>query len=206
MAGFSLHPTLSIPWVWASPDIAMRIWRASFVVCAVVLSIAWFGIWTWPTPNQATPIPDFIDGTNVTQTDLWNTFPFGYTVFSRGTGQQWRYEKFTSDKYQFDIDPKSVGIEPNFSKGTVTWTIPLKGNPPAGQPGLRLEDSLARVEAPLTPKVATRVMRMHLMPGEQPELYVSTLSNDQRFPVFALGYRIPMPPSESTPDMAASPH
>src|SRR5207302_7981452 len=36
------------PWIWSSPVMALRLWRARLVLCAVALIVARFGIWTWP--------------------------------------------------------------------------------------------------------------------------------------------------------------
>src|SRR5947199_6218072 len=48
LTGFLLHPVLSIPWIWSPSDPALRVWRASLLLSVVVLSVAYFGIWTWP--------------------------------------------------------------------------------------------------------------------------------------------------------------
>jgi hypothetical protein len=75
MTAFILHPALSIPWAWATPILAMKIWRVCLIASAVLLGVTWFGIWTWPdlatygTPN---PISTQIasSGTLLTATDL----------------------------------------------------------------------------------------------------------------------------------------
>jgi hypothetical protein len=48
-----LHPTLSIPWVWGTPILAMKVWRICLLVSIVLLSVSWFGVWTWPKSQEA---------------------------------------------------------------------------------------------------------------------------------------------------------
>jgi hypothetical protein len=52
MTALILHPALSIPWVWGSPILAIKIWRVCLVVSTIVLGVSWFGIWTWPPESQ----------------------------------------------------------------------------------------------------------------------------------------------------------
>lgn len=88
MLGLCFHAALSLPWVWSSTNAAMTIWRVAFVICAVVLSVGWFGIWTWPspfTPTKKNPnvllasqiqelkaLQDFIGGKD--EDELWQLF------------------------------------------------------------------------------------------------------------------------------------
>lgn len=48
LAGLLLHPALQVPWIWSSPDLAVRVWKVALATCFVILLVSGFGIWTWP--------------------------------------------------------------------------------------------------------------------------------------------------------------
>ena len=107
------------------------------------------------------------------------------------------------DKLQFKIDPDNVHATPDFSKREVIWTVGLTS-------ATKLTTGMNYYENQLNRSVPMKVGKVYrldqLFEPSQPRIWVVTLGDNQRFPVFALGFRIsqePTPPSP-TPDKEAS--
>jgi hypothetical protein len=166
-------------------------------------------------PPLSIPPSETVDGKQILSARrLRDLFPFGYYVFSKKEGQ-WTYEATPeANRLQYHIDPKRVQIEPDFAKKTVHWKILLSAEAPNGQ-AFALQDNLVELTVPMTTRRGQSGEIVHpvfLLPffyqENQPSPFVVTLDDDQRFPVFTLGFRIPDKESTQlspTPNTAASP-
>jgi len=56
IAALLVFPALSIPWIQLAPETAIKVWRASLIICAILLAVTRFGIWTWPKPTEPASI------------------------------------------------------------------------------------------------------------------------------------------------------
>jgi hypothetical protein len=138
------------------------------------------------------PKTDFIDGTDVTHEELEKIFPFGYAVFYLNDKGQIDTHEFRNNLANWKIDWSSVKIEPNFSSVIVRFTMPeVDANPGTGSNlKIQVNNGLFIVDLQLK-KGAIRPIG--LMLGGNPVPYVAVLSDNERKPVFAIGFRIPTP-------------
>ena len=98
-----------------------------------------------------------------------------------------------------------VQKNPDFSKQTIAWNILVK-SAKKNVPGMEYYDQWLSTEVPLLPLCKAYSIEA-FVEANQPKPWVSTLSDDQRFPVFVLGFRIGKRTAQpsSTPDKEASP-
>jgi len=133
---------------------------------------------------------DFIKGTRVTYSTLDNTFPFGWVVFFLNQGERKTYEVDPAGRLKYKINWSDVVIEPNQLNRTVKWTIPNLG---ASGGSLNTSGSGNRIihECPMLDDLDFNYIVSEIVfdPNE-PKICIRTLSNDQRKPVFVLGFRI----------------
>jgi hypothetical protein len=130
---------------------------------------------------------DYLPGTKITQTQLLEAFPFGYAVLYMAKDKSFTYNVFKNGLFDWKIDFDQVKIEPDFSAGTVKWTMPMFFS--AG--GMTFNYSKVYTVSPF--KVGA-VGKLRIGGGKNdPGLFVTVLSTDQRSPVFAMGFRIGYP-------------
>ena len=135
------------------------------------------------TINRAAP-NETIPGTNATEQQIRDTFPFGYVIFSQ-RGGQWTYSPLPSDKMQFEGDWAHVSIIIDFPAKIVRWSLPEFRST-----NTNLQFTNLRVDNyPVALDRKVHVLALILVRG-QPMLCTATLSENQRFPVFVLGARI----------------
>jgi len=135
--------------------------------------------------------PDFIEGTRFTQKELSKLFPFGYAVFFYGENHILRNEIFKNGMMDWKLDVELVSITPDFNAGQVTWKLPGVGVQSQGTGDhIIINNMTLTVSLPLK-EGCIREAGMDF--GNNPVLYVMTLSEDQAKPIFALGFRIPSP-------------
>jgi hypothetical protein len=159
-------------------------------------------IWRWIFPAEPTvqPVkvtnfeptkPDFIPGTRATHAQMRNVFPFGYTIFSERDGR-WTYDARPSEKYQWSGNWSLVKITPDFSRKCVMWEIPSITAIKSGSQGANeYSNNWIFFSVPLIPNFITLVENP-VCPcfDNEPCLWVCTLNDDQRFPVFCIGFKI----------------
>lgn len=156
---------------------------------------------TEPQPRPAPaplPIEPFIEGTQTTYKRLSEAFPFGYAVFFYGQNKIIRNEIISNGLMDWKLDTDKVGIEPNFYTGMVTWTIPdvsITDSGPGGK--IIMNGSSFTLSFPMRRGVSHLA---GISNGNKPVMYVGTISDDQRRPVFVLGFRIPSQARDRRPD------
>jgi hypothetical protein len=136
-------------------------------------------------------MPDFIPGTRATHAQMRDTFPFGYAIFSERDGR-WSYDGRPSNKYQWSGNWSLVKITPDFSRKYVRWEIP---SITAIKSGLRGANEYSNNWVVFSAPIILNVRILVENPAcpcfdNEPCLWVCTLGDDQRFPVFSLGFRI----------------
>ena len=125
-----------------------------------------------------------IPGTNVTEQQVRDFFPYGYVIFSFRDGN-WTYSPLPSDKMQFTADWSKVTIIPNFGTGEAKWEVP---DVKSTNTSVHLQGySFGQDNVPLNPNQFW-IMQGLVFSG-QPVPVMGTLSDNQRFPVFVLGFR-----------------
>lgn len=130
---------------------------------------------------------EVIEGTNVTNAQLKSAFPFGYVVFSSRDGR-WQYSPLPSDKMEYTADWGKVRITPNFVKKIMKWTIPELNstNLPTAQ---IISSDVENAAIPLNEKEICRLAGfINIL--DQPQICLGTLNDNQKVPVFVLGFRI----------------
>ena len=141
-----------------------------------------------PKAAQGPPGP-VIEGTRFTQKRLSEIFPFGYAVFFFGQNRILRNEIFKNGMMDWKLDVNAVVIEPDFYSGSVQWTIPNVNAATDGSgPHVSVNGGTIKVAAPLKEGCARRG---GFLLANKPVLHVITLGDNQRTPVFAIGFRIP---------------
>jgi len=137
----------------------------------------------------ALPQPDFIEGTRYTQNRLNEIFPYGYVVFWYGQNHILRNQISKNGKQDWKLDVDAVSLDPDFDSGKVTWMLPSVNSTPEGfWPELTINGSTIHVTANLKEGFARQA---GFLVENKPMMYVMTLSDNQRTPVFAIGFRIP---------------
>jgi len=131
-----------------------------------------------------------IPGTETTTEVLDKFFPFGWIVCVGGDKRTFFPD--TRDVIQWDIPLGEIVFEPDFAAGTASFTIPYSKIfwPARGSSIEALSESL---DLPLK-KGMGRPSQFRSI--GQPGLHVVILSEDQRRPAFAFGFRIDAEPSE----------
>jgi hypothetical protein len=132
----------------------------------------------------------FIKGTHVTESDLDTDFPFGWVVFFLHQGEQTIHKVDPGGHLKYTINWDDVIIKPNQSDRTVEWTIPhfsvsgkSHGVDNTVQNAFKMLDDIEGVH----------FFYDFFFESDQPTMGVETLSNDQRNPIFALGFRVVKP-------------
>lgn len=167
------------------------IWIPYTAVCLALAPVVYV-IWRPQKPDsKVTPAiiavahqpPDYIEGTKFTHAQLHEMFPFGYTVIYFSGNRRFRDEVVRTAKLEWKLDVDNITIEPDFSAGTVRWTLPnvsTEGNLRLKVNRLTLYTKLQAGSGGTAPVYVRN----------QPGLYVLTLSDNQHSPVFLVGYRI----------------
>jgi len=153
-----------------------------------------------PTNNLVPSLPqelDYIDGTKCTHAELKEMFPFGYVVFSFREGR-WTFQPHSDGHLETKVAWENVKITPDFARRTVTWTIP---NISYSLPRTGLSGGRNAIENTFPLKVGKAYKDPGFVILGEPATYVAALSDNQRFPVFVLGFRIPpeMPEGQDRP-------
>jgi hypothetical protein len=126
-----------------------------------------------PSPVQTEP---FIEGTEYTQKQLETVFPFGYAVFWFGQNKILEYKVFKNGLMDWKVDVDQVVIEPNFSTGMVTWTIPnVDAVSTFNGPGVHMTTKNGSFIITGTLKKGF-MQRIGFNIGNQPIMYVATLN------------------------------
>jgi hypothetical protein len=145
-----------------------------------------------PSPQQAViiiPQPDYIEGTEVARKQLEQIFPFGYAIIYLNEENQKEIHEFRSKLSNWRINWDLVKIEPNFESGNVTFTTPnIDANAADKGSVLVMSNSTFVVNIRLQ-KGVSRVGPIQF--GAVPVPYFAILNDNQRKPVFAIGFRIP---------------
>jgi len=132
--------------------------------------------------------PDYLPGTDMTHSELSGVFPFGYAVIYPTENKRFRYDMFKNGKMDWNLDLDRIEIEPDFSRGTVTFQIhPISAE---GNTTMHFINSTFTIVCPLKNRVFRRAGFNF---GNNPVPHVAVLAGDQRNPVFAIGFRIPLP-------------
>lgn len=164
------------------------------VIAATMLGVVWLS--SNPATsheNSSNPIvllsqPDYIAGTSVERKDIEHLFPFGYAVLYPTDNKRYRYEVFNTGLAEWGINWTNTKIVPDVAKGTVEWEIAPEflTVPPRGR--VEFAHMLFHQVSPLKTGIGAPLL---LNAGaNQPRLYFLTLNDDQRSPVFAIGFRI----------------
>ncbi|MGD1088783.1 MAG: hypothetical protein ABR955_08680 [Verrucomicrobiota bacterium] len=136
--------------------------------------------------NVSTSNSDYIEGTDFTHKQLWNTFPFGYAIIHFGQNRIENYEIVTNGLMDWKIDLNHVIIKPNYFEGKVEWTIPhVSATSISG-----LDFNAGEMEAISDFKTGSLAAPGVLVAKNKPVLCIGTLNDNQRSPVFVIGYRI----------------
>ena len=148
-------------------------------------------------PPQITNVaePDYVEGTRFTHAELKDIFPFGYTIFYSDGNERFRYEVVTNGLLDWSIDLDNVKFEPDFSRGIVSLHIPplsAKGKNGATMDDVEMGDGSM-------PFKTGAIFKFPFVFANLPAVWVAVLSDNQRMPVFALGFRIPTPFDNPTP-------
>jgi hypothetical protein len=134
---------------------------------------------------------DYIGGTRFTHKKVREIFPFGYAVIYFSGEQRFRYETFRTGLIEWTLDWNNVKIEPDFSAATVHWTIPtvlIKGTNVHHGSTADLNVGAIETESVFKAGAMNRVGIVDFK--DDPVIYVGTLSDNQRSPVFVIGFRI----------------
>jgi len=181
-------------------------WILTVLILAVFAFLYFRASQSIPAPSQAPAQKDpFIEGTEYTQRQLSDVFPFGYAVFFYGQNMILQKKIFKNGIMDWTLDVDKVSIEPNFATGMVTWTIPGisattdASTPNHGGNSVYIHGDTIGYTTPIRRGFAEPAAGLYY--GNQPVPYVVTLSDNQRSPVFALGFRIPPkpPPKHKAP-------
>lgn len=145
----------------------------------------------------AVPQQDYIEGTEVTRKALDKFFPFGSVVFFYGQNRILRNEIFSNGMMEWTIDVAKVKIEPDFTTGKVKWEIPPVSIVSTNSK-LFIHQDFVNSKMIIMGELKNGAFAQGPFDfGNNPVLYVATLSDNQLHPVFALGYRIPTPDTSS---------
>jgi len=129
---------------------------------------------------------DLLPGTNVTEKQLREKFPFGYVVFAKRRAE-WMYRaNVDGPKWDLISVLTKTEINPDFSKGMVQWTLPelsIVDSKITGS-GILYEQTYQIHEG------YTMALRGILIKNV-PVPYVGVISADQLAPVYIVGFRIP---------------
>lgn len=158
-----------------------------------------------PAPVQPSPQNEqFIEGTDYTEKHLNEIFPFGYAIFFVGQNKPPEIQLFTNNLMNWTFDVKSVSIIPNSFTGKVEWRIPniaAVSDPSVASNGFGgVAHIHVGVEVVVTPFRRGFIGRANgfVNGNNQPNMYVGVLSDNQRLPVFTIGFRITTPEETST--------
>lgn len=160
------------------------------LLAASILSIAGF---QWHKRIPAEPLSGPIAGTEFKHSDVKHIFPYDYGLISLEEGKPLRHEEFRGETNKFlnwKIDWKHITAEPDVAAGKVVFGIPVRTDGPNLALSLGTGYTTLTITAQLkTGAMATPPVVFH----NKPVLYVCTLSDNQRKPVFAVGFRITSP-------------
>lgn len=129
----------------------------------------------------------------MTYEKLTEHFPFGWIVYALNEATT-TYDPIVYDKLIWDASWKQLKFECDFSKGTAMVTLPgdLQIITPDGKPVLATRNNSFRGTISLQPgsQSAFNGIRAGANMPSLPDLIILTLSNNQRKPVFAVGFRL----------------
>jgi hypothetical protein len=133
----------------------------------------------------AIPQPDYIEGTQFTRMLMDDRFPFGYAIFFVREGDKLVHEVSAAGRLQWDINWDNVKIEPDFAAQKVKWTIPQYR---AKNKSANFSIDAAAID--ITPfSVGNRACSGYLSLTD-PLPFLGILSDNQRSPVFIIGFRV----------------
>jgi hypothetical protein len=131
--------------------------------------------------------PNFIKGTKFTHERLTEFFPFGYTVIFYGENKRFKYEVSNNGLLDWTLNYEKLKIEPDFTNAKVKWTLSV----PAATEGTNT--TFTNTELSTTTSLEEgAVCRVHVFWANKPAPHVAVLGVDQKNPVFAVGFRIPL--------------
>ncbi len=132
-------------------------------------------------------LPDYFPGTQITRSRLREVFPFGYAVIFFGKSERERWEVWRTGKLEWKIDLDNIIIDPHPETDTVSWVIP-----PISAIGTNYHGEFHGVNLYVTSHFTPGSMENSgFVIADAPNIYVAVLGNNQRTPVFAIGFRIP---------------
>lgn len=134
-----------------------------------------------------------IAGTSVTYEKLTQLYPFGWIVYALNEATT-SYEPLVYDKLVWDASWKDVVFIPDFAHNKATVALPPNITfKVQGRSYMRFENILNVTDIDMDGSVYRS-----LIDGgpNQPCLHLSALSNNQRKPVFVIGFRIAAMPSK----------
>jgi hypothetical protein len=134
--------------------------------------------------------PAYIEGTDVTYKQLEELLPFGNAIFYYSENKRFTYQVFKNGLVDWQIDWDNVKIEPDFVAGTVKWTIPAPISIVGTNINIQMKGNSAAVG--VIPFKRDKIFSAGLLydSPNKPTLWIGTLSDDQRSPVFVIGFRI----------------
>lgn len=130
--------------------------------------------------------PEFIEGTRFTSKRLQDIFPFGHVVFFFGQNEILTHQVYKNGLMDWTFDVGEVSIEPDFYSRTVKWKIP-NVNTSGGQ--VSIDKGSITIKGPL--QVGCTYRAGVLLPNK-PVMHLMTIGDNQRKPVFVIGYRMPV--------------
>lgn len=161
----------------------------------VSISIGLIGVFVflYAVQHERPDLGEVIEGTKTTLADMDDAFPFGYIIFTIRDGVQTRLFRPESHLHWKVMDWEQIKISPDFANNTVEWTVPhisasLITN---GTTVQLLEDcKIGPQRVPMVLGKAFPLGGIVMMKETQPNIYVAMIGNNQRQPVFAMGFRI----------------
>ena len=167
----------------------------SALVAAIVLTTYGYRIHNHQLLEQVHH--DYVDGTTTERAELRTQFPFGYVVVRQSVDMEtWQPNPLNHIEWRIDWDKTT--INPDFATRTVSWQII---NPSATKlrngkkVGSLNSDNVAFLQTvPLIVGDYYPVRAVSLGANE-PQIFVGTISDNQRIPVFVLGFRLDVAPA-----------
>lgn len=151
-----------------------------------------------PTTAQSQPpvAPQTIAGTHITHDVISEIFPYGYGLLFVSDAQPTRHKVFigTNNLIKWDVDWEKIEITRDVAAGAMKLNVPAKIDTPEGAKGGQLfisGPSGGYTQLVFGSKLKTGWMALSpIYMRNKPALCVLTLSDNQRTPIFAIGFRI----------------
>jgi len=182
---------VGVVFVCAHKLFGSRDWLKSYLVPIFLGVVIFAGVHWMVKASKSETASDDINGTSFTHKQISELFPFGYGVIFLKENGPFEFDERRSETNQllnWEVDFKNITVTRDVAAQTVEFVIPARAegrnfNLTAGT------NALPRIwiRSKLKPGV---VALGPVNSRNQPALMVFTASDNQRYPVFAVGYRI----------------